>query len=77
MTCVAVFLTAAMAGLNPGTCALSCLIKADIIAAGDNGSGNASTEKPGVWLKVHRVKGEWRWIVEQDAEQCHKGGVQW
>jgi hypothetical protein len=67
MTCTAVVLTAALAGLPPGTCTLQCEIRGAIIAHGDHGRGIASTE-PGIWFTVHRVDG--MMMLEQEPRQC-------
>ena len=76
MSCVTIFLTSTMAGLNPGTCALDCLLDRALIVVSDHETGHASMER-GIWFKVYRVNGEWRWIVEQETAQCREGGVQW
>lgn len=76
MSCITVFLASAMWGLTPGTCALHCPLDRALVTPINHLVGYVETEREGK-VTVYRLDGEWRWVVEQEFEQCEKGGVQW
>ena len=76
--CATILLAAAFGGLEAGDCTLQCELQSPppIIAYEGSGrvKGVASFES-GEWFPVVKRDGHWAEVLEQEPQQCARGGA--